>query len=216
MTTNIEGFMNVQDDLEDILEFMRKYKAREVDNARKLQPLASWLASVIRRQEKKLSRTGYVLIRAPDHPRAYKDGYVLEHVIIFETVHKCCLLEWANIYHIDGNKQNNDWINLEGMTRSQQTSISHKIDMSDRKCVRCGGGTYTRHRKDRPNASAIWSKYGDGYICNLCYDELHPKKVYPDRKCLRCHRGVQEIPHVQWYKHENGHICRACRDQVRK
>jgi HNH endonuclease len=76
-----------------------------------------------------ISNDGYVVIRAEGHPKAKRKGrYVFEHIIVFEQYHKCCLLPWANIHHIDHNRQNNEPSNLEGMTRAQHTK-HHKTEI---------------------------------------------------------------------------------------
>lgn len=58
---------------------------------------------------------GYVFIKRPDHHRAYKNGYVLEHIIVWENYNKACLLPWGEIHHIDGIRNNNSVMNLIAM-----------------------------------------------------------------------------------------------------
>jgi hypothetical protein len=55
---------------------------------------------------------GYVLISAPDHPRADKYGYVYEHIVVMEKHLGRPLLPAETIHHLDGNKLNNDPKNL--------------------------------------------------------------------------------------------------------
>lgn len=65
---------------------------------------------------------GYRFILNPDHHLADSKGYVTEHRLNYEKYHKCCLLSWAAIHHINENKLDNTIENLEGMTQKQ-----HKI-----------------------------------------------------------------------------------------
>jgi HNH endonuclease len=64
---------------------------------------------------------GYLLRMRKGHPRGDKNGYVFEHILNFEDAHRCCVLVWGNIHHIDHNKLNNSSENLEGMTSSDHT-----------------------------------------------------------------------------------------------
>lgn len=43
--------------------------------------------------------------------------YIFEHRLIWEEHHNAILLPWGIIHHKDGNRQNNIWYNLQGMTR---------------------------------------------------------------------------------------------------
>ena len=81
-----------------------------------------------------INNYGYREIRRPDH-RLSRNSYVLEHIIIFEEYHKCCVLPWTNIHHIDENRQNNNIENLQGMTRSQHMRY-HKIKLYAERRVR--------------------------------------------------------------------------------
>jgi hypothetical protein len=70
---------------------------------------------------------GYVLVRCEEHPRAYYRGmYVLEHVLVYERHHKCCMLRWGIVHHINENRSDNRIENLQGMSRSKHISLHHK------------------------------------------------------------------------------------------
>lgn len=56
---------------------------------------------------------GYIQVKMPGHPRAYKNGYVLEHILVMEQVLNRPLEKHERIHHRDGNRANNDPANLE-------------------------------------------------------------------------------------------------------
>lgn len=55
---------------------------------------------------------GYVLLQKPEHPKADKDGYVFEHIIVAENIVGYFLPEHAVVHHINGNRSDNSHINL--------------------------------------------------------------------------------------------------------
>ena len=72
---------------------------------------------------------GYIQLNARyDHPRNH-NGRILEHIVVYEQYHKCCLLRWSNIHHINNDKTDNRPENLQGMTRSQHTALHSKIKL---------------------------------------------------------------------------------------
>lgn len=68
---------------------------------------------------------GYFQIKKPDHPQADHQGYVKEHRLVYENSRNCCLLQWSDVHHIDGNTQNNIWYNLYGMMHGDHTTITN-------------------------------------------------------------------------------------------
>lgn len=56
---------------------------------------------------------GYVLVWAPDHPKAYASGQQLEHRLVMEKVLGRYLTEDESVHHKDGNRRNNKEDNLE-------------------------------------------------------------------------------------------------------
>lgn len=59
---------------------------------------------------------GYILIRAPNHPRAHKckgsEGYILEHILVWEQAHGKPLPEGWIIHHLNGITSDNRPKNL--------------------------------------------------------------------------------------------------------
>lgn len=57
---------------------------------------------------------GYIGIRNPNHPRA-TNGYVLEHILIWEKEHDKPLPKGWIIHHLNGNKTDNRIVNLAAL-----------------------------------------------------------------------------------------------------
>jgi len=104
---------------------------------------------------------GYWCIYKPDHPRNSK-GYVMEHRLIYEDYHKCMLLPWIEIHHVNGDIKDNRIENLQPLTRVEHQRITHMIYKSKHKCVKCGTNkTYIVKRSGLPH----WRRG----MCNRCY-----------------------------------------------
>jgi hypothetical protein len=55
---------------------------------------------------------GYILILSPNHPRANRDGYVREHILVWEQVNRKSLPDGWIIHHLNGVKHDNRPRNL--------------------------------------------------------------------------------------------------------
>lgn len=55
---------------------------------------------------------GYRLIRMPEHPRARANGYVLEHILVAETILGRRLKPNEEVHHKDRDRANNEPDNL--------------------------------------------------------------------------------------------------------
>jgi len=123
--------------------------------------------SVYRSNYLKIDRHGYISIYKPDHPTSKKDGYIMEHRLIWELYNNAMLLPWANVHHKNEIKSDNRIENLEAMTNGVHTKIHSKKDMSDRKCLMC-------YNKNTHSAYGWpqWYKHENGFICHKCYRRL--------------------------------------------
>ena len=63
------------------------------------------------KRDRKISREGYLLIKVPEHPKAFK-GFYYEHRLIIEKQINRVLNEWETIHHINEDKIDNRLINL--------------------------------------------------------------------------------------------------------
>lgn len=170
-------------------------------------------------------RYNYRYILMPDYPRAGSDGYVVEHVYVYEQYNKCCLLPWGEVHHLDpvreGYCNNMPW-NLIGVTKWQHRTLDRTKDMSNRRCSKCSSTeTYKKQ-----NGRDVWyGKTEDTLICKLCYDRS--RKVKRERKqkdwtgtiCFLC-GSDKTISNgrkgKRWAKYKNGFICYSCYKKERK
>jgi len=60
-----------------------------------------------------INKGGYVLFRAPEHPSAHVDGYILEHRMVMEDHLGRRLERWEYVHHKNGKKDDNRIENLE-------------------------------------------------------------------------------------------------------
>lgn len=117
---------------------------------------------------------GYWTLNMPHYFSANSFGKVREHIYNFQEYHKCCMLKWGVIHHIDENKENNMPWNLQGMMWAKHSSIHqhNRIkDKSDRFCLLCDRKAYV----DK-NGHENWVTYKDGWICNRCRDKIYYRK----------------------------------------
>jgi len=68
-------------------------------------------------------KAGYVLVRAPDHPRAGQAGYVFEHILVVEQLIGRYLLPDETVHHLNGVRDDNRLENLELWVRPQPSGI---------------------------------------------------------------------------------------------
>lgn len=116
----------------------------------------------------------YIIIYRPDHPFADSKGYVPEHRLVLEHYYTI-LLDYPvfidskvyDVHHINGNKKDNSYWNLQLLTHSEHITIHNMVDHSKTICLLCGSNETTK-RKDRNNRPH-WYIYENGYICMKCY-----------------------------------------------
>lgn len=60
----------------------------------------------------KINSRGYIMLRIPEHHRARKNGYVLEHIVVMENILDRQLKDNECIHHINGIRSDNRPENL--------------------------------------------------------------------------------------------------------
>lgn len=116
----------------------------------------------------------YWLLRMPNLHNSNKRGYIPEHIYFFQEYHKCCLLKWGVVHHIDEHKENNMPWNLQGMMKKEHSKYHFKKnnmiqytkkDMSNRRCNLCNNITQIDKK-----GYFRWYKNRNGkFTCQKCY-----------------------------------------------
>lgn len=74
---------------------------------------------------KKTAR-GYRQLLVPGHPRADANGYVMEHIVVFESETGMPVPTGCCIHHLNGDKSDNRIENLCLMTHGAHTAFHHR------------------------------------------------------------------------------------------
>ena len=75
---------------------------------------------------RRYSATGHVQILCPEHARASKSGYVMEHILVWEKAHERPLPEGYVLHHINGIPDDNRPSNLRAMRQREHMQLHHK------------------------------------------------------------------------------------------
>lgn len=103
---------------------MGLYKSPEIEwlnrsNAKKRENAANWNGG-----KRKTSR-GYQQILMPEHCRADKTGYVMEHIVVWERETGVPVPKNCAIHHLNGDKADNRIENLCMMQFGAHTKFHH-------------------------------------------------------------------------------------------
>ena len=84
------------------------------------------------------NKKGYKMIWKPEHHRANKlNGYVMEHIVIWEEAHKMLVPDGYVIHHINENKLDNSISNLQLMKFGEHTAYHNHKRYIERKNKQC-------------------------------------------------------------------------------
>lgn len=78
-------------------------------------------------EKRKYDNGKYIMVYAPDHHRAYKDGYVYEHVICAEKAIGRSLRDNEHVHHLNDCPLDNRPQNLLVLEKGQHTKIHNFI-----------------------------------------------------------------------------------------
>ena len=95
-------------------KFMDRSEANSGENA------YNWNGGVQKTQK------GYVMVRKPGHPRADSKGYVMEHILTWETETGTIVPRGYCVHHINGNKSDNRIENLRMMKCGEHTALHNE------------------------------------------------------------------------------------------
>ena len=93
-----------------------------------------------------INHNGYVMVYAPQYPRAQSNGYVLEHIVVAEMAMRKSLPEGAEVHHVSDNRTDNQPQNLvvcqskayHALLHQRTDAIHATGDPNARKCSYCG------------------------------------------------------------------------------
>jgi len=66
---------------------------------------------------------GYIMVYNPDYPRAYANGYILEHILVWEKTHNRPVPPNWHIHHINGITTDNRPSNLIALSSKKHSQI---------------------------------------------------------------------------------------------
>jgi hypothetical protein len=117
------GFYVTAGQLRDVPERQPKFCSLNCKYAAASKKRPPWAKP----EEKTFHSSGYVLVWAPDHPRATATNKrVLEHVLIAEKMLGRYLRDGEQVHHRDHDKTNNDPSNLVVLTASEHAALHAK------------------------------------------------------------------------------------------
>lgn len=73
-----------------------------------------------------VEHSGYVMVRKPEHPFSWVNGYVKLHRLVMELKLQRYLKPEEHVHHVDGNKKNNNIDNLELLDMAEHRRIHNK------------------------------------------------------------------------------------------
>lgn len=97
------------------------------------------------------SRYGYIYSKCPNHPRAGRLGYVLEHILVAEQSLGRLLVGDEVVHHKNGKRDDNRPENLEVL---ESTSAHQKLHWTEKALRECGNAHWRKcqfcHNYDDP------------------------------------------------------------------
>lgn len=95
------------------IEFLNRSEARKGEKA------PNWNGGI------KTTKAGYRVVLCPEHPRADRYGYVMEHILVWEKATGVLIPMNCCIHHLNGNKADNRIQNLCMMQHAAHTVFHH-------------------------------------------------------------------------------------------
>ena len=77
------------------------------------------------KQKSHYNQSGYRLIYMPEHERADMNGYVLEHIVMWEEANNRKIPEGFVVHHINRKRDDNTPSNLQVMSKAEHIALHH-------------------------------------------------------------------------------------------
>jgi len=87
---------------------------------------------------------GYILVWEPEHPRSYRNGWVLEHRLVMERLLGRLLETNEHVHHINGKKWDNRPENLAVLGHSEHAVITNAERKTELALIRAELDEYRR------------------------------------------------------------------------
>jgi hypothetical protein len=145
---------------------------------------------------------GYILVRAtPEYhnPHVQGNGYIFEHILVYEDHHKVCILPWIKVHHINKKPWDNRPKNLRLVT-CREHRVIHGQERHEKFDV-----IYTRCSSDNVRRNGI-KRDKQKFLCIDCkkvfYLHKHQSKVYSrfvDNQLRKCRHRLAQLHVVRPY-----------------
>lgn len=124
-----------------------------------------------------VSKGEYNYAVVPDHPKATKHGYVLEHRVVMENHLRRLLDATELVHHKDENKKNNALSNLEVVSAARHQQLHTVASVIHLKCAECGK-MFKRRGNQRPQVKGYKNAFCSR-SCNGKFQSKHLPHVCP-------------------------------------
>ena len=126
-----KGALGMKHSKESLLKMSKAKKGKTVsESSRKKMSEAKKIKGI---GHKKKRADGYISIYFPDHPRSNKDGYIMEHILVAESVLGRWIAEDEIVHHINHKRDDNRKDNLKVMTKHEHMSMHMKERWSSKR-----------------------------------------------------------------------------------
>ena len=77
------------------------------------------------KQQARYNHSGYRLVYMPEHERSDINGYVFEHIVVWEKANNKKVPEGFVVHHINGKRDDNNPSNLKALSKAEHIFIHH-------------------------------------------------------------------------------------------
>lgn len=155
-------------------------------------------------KDKKININGYIAYYYPEHPKAYSNGCVYEHILVAEQILGRFLNSEECVHHIDFDRANNKASNLMIFaTKSDHTAFHQGV-----KAVLSENGTYIcpdktikikSDRKDVCPICGINLKSSTSNMCLDCYNIERTKNIPSKNVLIKLKETLTNIKIAELY-----------------